>query len=456
MSDPGSGTSRAVTGWTYGLLFVAIAACGVIVSGLLRDPEPELTTTPPTTTTAAPAAAEEYTYVTEPVTYPTTIPGCESVEPPGDDAGFLSFSGSDFGYDNPAYPWFSGPKAVAMTDAVVRALPDDADMVFASPRQSLLFGPILDPSFENDADRARFGGFTTAYATIRRDEDAGALSLSVRASTTPVPPCVAGRLDERRVLDDGTVVDVNDTWSETNGVRTVFRSAQAYAPDGSEISAHIDDTDSTTGDAVHSGHPPLTVDELVALVSVPELRVSAPVPPGTPTVPESCSSPSDSDPIDAATAARLDGVLAGIPVADLAVDSPLGELRPAGFDGAGLCQAVRVTTPGSESTLTVAVAAGQPRPSATPDDEAPTPTTGSGFVETRELPDGTVIQRREYILTTQGLAAGSVPVTSTTRTVTVTRPSGTRVDVTSRADIPDEPLPMERLEQIASTPGLEV
>ena len=455
MSDPGSGTSRAVTAWTYGLSFVAITACGVIVSGLLHDPEPDLTTAPPTITTTAPPA-EEYTYVTEPVTYPTTIPGCESVEPPGDGAGFLSFSGSDFGYDNPAYPWFSGPKAVAMTAAAVRALPDDAEMVFASPRQSLLFGPIHDPAVENDADRARFGGFTTAYATIRRGEDAGALSLSVRASTAPVPPCVAGRLDERRVLDDGTVVYVDETWSETNGVRTVFRSAQAYAPDGSEISAHTDDADTTAGDPVHSGRPPLTVDELVALVSVPELRVSAPVPPGTPTVPESCSAPSDSEPIDEATAARLDKVLAGIPVTDLAVDRPLGALRPAGSGDGGVCQAVHVTTPGSESTLTVAVAAGQPRPSATPDDEAPTPTTGSRFVETRELPDGTVIQRREYILTTQGLAAGSVPVTSTTRTVTVTRPSGTRVDVTSRADIPDEPLPMERLEQIASTPGLEV
>jgi hypothetical protein len=121
-----------------------------------------------------------------------------------------------------------------------------------------------------------------------------------------------------------------------------------------------------------------------------------------------------------------------------------------------VCQAVRVTTPGGESTLTVAVAAGQPRPSVTPDGEAPTPATGSGFVETRELPDGTVIQRQEYTLTTQGIAAGSAPVTSVTRTVTVTRPSGTRVDVTSRADVPADPLPMERLEQIATTPGLEV
>lgn len=456
MSDPGSGSSRVITAWTYGLSIVTIAASGVIVSGLLHDPEPELTTAPPTTTTTTPPVPDDYTYVTEPVTYPTTIPGCESIEPPGDGAAFGFFAGSDFGYDNPAYPWFSGPKAVAMTDAAVRALPGDADMVFTSPQQSLLFGPILDPSVENDADRALFGGFTTAYATIRRGEDAGALSLSVRASTAPVPSCVAGRLDERRVLDDGTVVDVNDTWSETNGVRTVSRNAQAYAPDGSEITAHTDDTDTTGGDPVHSGRPPLTVDELVALVSTPELRVSAPVPPGTPNVPESCSAPADGDPIDAATAARLDSVLAGIPLADLAVDRPLGALRPAGFGDDGVCQAVRVTTPGGESTLTVAVAAGQPRPSVTPDGEAPTPATGSGFVETRELPDGTVIQRQEYTLTTQGIAAGSAPVTSVTRTVTVTRPSGTRVDVTSRADVPADPLPMERLEQIATTPGLEV
>lgn len=247
MSDPGPGSSRAVTAWTYGLSFVAIAACGVIVSGLLHDPEPELTTAPPTTTTTVLPVPEEYTYVTEPVTYPTTIPGCERVEPPDDDAGFLSFAGGDFGYDNPAYPWFSGPKAVTMTDAAIRALPGDVDLVFASPRESLLFGPILDPAVENDADRALFGGFTTAYATVRRGEVAGSLSLSVRASTAPVPPCVAGLLDERRVLGDGTVVDVNDSWSETNGVRTVFRSAQAYAPGGSEISAHTDDTDGTSG-----------------------------------------------------------------------------------------------------------------------------------------------------------------------------------------------------------------
>jgi hypothetical protein len=205
--------SRAVTGWTVGLVCVAIAAAGVIVGGLLHEPEPELTTKPLAPTTSLPPEPVEYSYVTPPITFPVRIPGCDVVEPPGEGQSFMSAISNESGYDNPSYPWFSGPKAVAMTQALHDALPDDAEVAFASVDQSLLFQPILG----NPTEPEGFGGWTNAYATLLRGDRAGALSVTVRQSTAPIPPCVAGDLDERRHPIDGTIVDTHDTWSEING-----------------------------------------------------------------------------------------------------------------------------------------------------------------------------------------------------------------------------------------------
>lgn len=149
--------------------------------------------------------------------------------------------------------------------------------------------------------------------------------MTVRQSGDPIPPCVAGALDERRVLADGTIVDTHDTWSETDGVRTLSRSATAYAPDGTVVGAYVTDAP-TNGDP--TGTVPMSIDELVALVSAPGVRITAPVPPGTPNPPESCSTDGESPEIDKATARRMGAALARVRLDGVTLDRPLGELRP--------------------------------------------------------------------------------------------------------------------------------
>ncbi|UGT60853.1 hypothetical protein [Nocardia asteroides] len=444
MQDTGNGGSKdatapspAVHHWTVGLTCVAIVATGYLIAGLLHEPEPELTTAPLTpTTTSEPPEPAEYSYVTPPVTFPVQIPGCDVVEPPQQGQGFSMVTVETPEYDNPAYPWFSGPKAVAMTQALQAALPAGAEIAFASADRSLVFQPILgDPA----ADRG-FGGATDARATLLRGDRSGWLSVDVRESTEPIPPCVAGDLDERRRLPDGTTVDTHDTWYETNGVRTLRRSATAHLPDGTVANASA--TDEASDGSGYTGTVPLTVDELVALVTVPGLRITTPVPPGTPNPPESCDNWAESSPvIDQAQARRWDAVLARIPLDGSTLDQPLGALLPA--SRGGVCQVVRVTTPGRQSRLSVAISIGQPLP--------PERSSKDGATS-RRLPDGTVVETRESRSTVMEEPS---PSTQTTRTVTVTRPSGTRIEVSS-GDGPAEPLPFELLEAIAVNPGLEV
>ncbi|WP_067858893.1 hypothetical protein [Nocardia shimofusensis] len=427
--------SPAVEYWTLGLTCVAIVATGYLIAGLLHEREPELTTAPLTPTTSEPPEPAEYSYVTPPVTFPVQIPGCDVVEPPQPGQ---SFSMTTFGtpeYDNPSYPWFSGPKAVAMTQALRAALPAGVEIAFAPVDRSLVFQPIVgDPTEDKE-----FGGWTDALATLLRGDLSGLLSVNVRESTMPIPPCVAGSLDERRRFPDGTIVDTDDTWSETNGVRTLLRSAIAYLPDGSVVYAYA--TDEAGDENGPTGTVPLTIDDLVALVTVPGLRVTAPVPPGTPNPPESCDIWAESSPaIDQAQARRWDAVLARIPLDGLTLDTPLGALLPESRGGA--CQVVRITTPGRQSRLSVAISIGQPLP--------PEISSNDGATS-RRLPDGTVVETRE----SQSTVMEPSPSTHTTRTVTVTRPSGIRIQVTS-GDGPAEPLPFELLEAIASNPGLEV
>ncbi|MGV9818883.1 hypothetical protein [Nocardia xishanensis] len=434
--------SRAVTAWTQGLLCVAIVASGVIVGGLLHEPDPDLTTTPTSATrTITEAEPPQPSLVTPPVTYPTQIPGCATVEPPG-EGGLMGFSFSgEFGYDNPAYPWFSGPKAVAMSTVLHEALPDEVVVGFAPVGESLLFQPILgNPG--GSAEFAKFGGFTQARATLRRGDLVGSLSVSVRKSTTPIPPCIAGDLDERRLLADGTTVDTHDTWSQVDGVRTLSRTARAYAPDGSVVVASATDEPPGRGP---TGIVPLSVDELVGLVSAPGTRITAPVPPGTPDPPEDCRiATEDAAAIDEAESRRLDAVLARIPLDGLTLDRPLGSLRPGADGSGGVCQAVRVTAAGQRSRLSIAIDAGRTAPAT----ESAGPSSGER-VTARQLPDGTIVESRELRTT---LTATS----ELTRTVVVTRPSGSVVQVVSAAESPAEPLSVAQLEAIALTPGLEV
>ncbi|WFR73166.1 hypothetical protein P9209_05110 [Prescottella defluvii] len=457
VDDNDAGTSRTVAAWTFGLSLVSVVATGVVVAGLLHSPEPELTTAlPTTTTTSAAPEAPEFTYVTPSVTYPTQIAGCDVVEPPAhtESFGFVSFG--DSGYDNPDYPWFSGPKAGSMSQALREALPAGVEMEFASPDRSLIFQPITsddDMTTSDESGDVELSGDTAAYGTLLRGDTRGSLSVSVRASTDPVPPCVAGQLDARRVLADGTVVDVLDTWSETNGVRTLSRSTHAYVPDGTRVSAYSTDAGHLDGNQTNGGTVPLTIDELVSIVTAPGLRVTTPVPPGTGTPPQSCYPPVEegSGPtIDHATAQRLGTVLAAVPLDGVTLDRPL-ELWPTEYDDSAVCQTVRVTTPGQESTLEIAITGGQDLPASDP---AP---SYDGLITTyRRTPDGTLIEHSQHSSTGVSMRGGSEATYETRRIVSVTRPSGTLIRVASAADSPAMPLSFEQLDAIALAPGIEV
>lgn len=451
VDDNGAKGSRTVAAWTFGLSLVSVVAVGVVVAGFLHSPEPELTTALPTTTTAPPEPERpEYSYVTPSVTYPTQIPGCDVVERPGESELISFVTDSHLGYDNPDFPWFSGPRAGAMSLALREALPAGVEVEFAPPERSLLFQPI-----EGDTE-SEFGGDTSARATVSRNGKSGSLSVSVQQSGDPAPACIAGYLDARRMLPDGTVVDVLDTWSETDGVRTLSRSARAYVSDGSHVSASSTDAAYTGSGQVNSGTVPLTVDELVSIVTAPGLRVTAPVPPGAGSPPESCSSPVEerSGPaIDRATAERFDTVLATLPLDGVTLDRPLGALQPTRLDNGAVCQSVRVTTPGRESTLNIAIAGGQALPSTS---AAPESSGTRDRTSVRQLSDGTVVEHGEDYYTSMGMRAGSEAKSTTQRVVTVTRPSGTLVRVASAADAPATPLSFEQLDTIALVPGIEV
>ncbi|WP_278261933.1 hypothetical protein [Nocardia sp. AG03] len=424
--------SSAVTAWTVGLLCVSVVACGVIAGGLLHETEPELTTAPPTSTRVTTEAARPQSYRTPEVVFPVEIPGCDQVEPPGED-GLVGWAGSaESGYDDPDFPWYSGPKATAMSAAARAALPTGVTVDWDSIDRSLVFQPILG---EPDDP---LGGFARAAAAVRRGERGGSLSLSVRADGWPLPPCRAGDLDERRVLADATV-DLHDTWSETDGVRTLSRSATAYFADGGRVSAYV--TDAADHDAHPTGAVPIDRDELVALVTAPGLRASTPVPPGSPEPPEACAITVDrSDPISEDAARRLGSALADVALDGHVLDRPLTDLRPPGYDSGGVCQVVRVDTDGLASRLSVSITTGS------------VPESTDGTVS-RTLPDGSVVETRENAYSTW---PADGPRAESSRSVTVTRPSGTRIRLSSSAVAPAEPLSLEQLEAIALTPGLEV
>ncbi|ATL70099.1 hypothetical protein [Nocardia terpenica] len=414
----GRGPSRAIGGWAVGLICVAIVAAGVVVAGLVHKSESE-------------SSSHAGRYVEPPVTYPVAIPGCATVGPPGKGGLTSLITSHPFSYDNPAYPWFSGAKAAAMTQALRDALPGGVEIGFASVEQSLVFQPIP----ETDTGKPTpLDGLTTAEGTVIRGDRSGSLRVTVRQSSDPIPPCVAGALDERRHLADGGMADTHDSWYEFDKVRTRTRSVRAYLPDGTVVSAVADDA----VDGGHSGAVPLTIDELVAMATAtPGLRVTTPVPPMTPEPPESCLfatfefGKKKSKKYDQDTAARLNAVLARVPLDGLTLDRSLGNLRPGGSGGGGLCEVVRAT--GAQGRSRLAITVGTNEPGADDDSE-------SQYGTTRQLAGGVTVREKES--------------TETDREVTVTHASGSWIRISSTGEV--APLSFAQLEAIALTPGLEV
>ncbi|MEH3154480.1 MAG: hypothetical protein PGN29_03740 [Gordonia paraffinivorans] len=412
---------------------MSLAAVGVIIGAVLpwpgsdggpsaarSTPAASDSTLKPPPSRSTPATPK---VIDEPFDPTAAIPGCATVvQPrPGDVTLTSRFSSGTPSYDNPRFPWFSGPKATAMSNAVITLLPPGTTVDFASPDRSLVFQPITD--YDESAPDPQ--GSTIASAHLTRGVERGSIFLTAQKTTTAVGPCIAGELDARRALPDGTTVDVHDTWREVDGVRTLLRTADATAPDGSRITATADDTIGATQQE-HSGTVPLTVDDLARMVTDPTLRVSTPAPPGTPPPPGGCGSGSfggaDGPAVTREQATRLDAVLATI---DLTGRRAL-PLQVADDSAASLC----TTVPGGNGApaLHISITGGQPLP------PQPRPDPASSGARWRQLPDGTVVQDQNY------------------DTVIATRPSGTRVVVSTDSAAP--PTSRSVLETIALTPGL--
>ncbi len=476
MADKNSGSDRSEK-WTVALTVVSLMAGGIVFAGLVDrwsgSDSGELTASPSATTTQSTAETQadenpEYAYVTPTVVYPTSIPGCTGVESPGDGLSSISYwSTGAQTYDDPRFPWFSGPKATVMSEAVRRSLPASAVIEFASPDESLNFGPLRVPSESSELPEGlslEEMADTWASATLVRDGKAGALDIRVTSRTGPVPPCIAGSLVERRTLADGSVVDAQDTWSETNGVRTLSRSALLYGADRTFVQA-------SATDAVYSGSPgveisglvPLTVEELIALVSLPQLRITAPVPPGTPAIAPGCQG-STLDPsgrkLDRGTVDELGRTLQSgwraAPPGMPALEPELGALVLAEGDTTTTCQDLVARSGGNESDLTISITSGQPLPKP-PNKYDPAYDGHPKSVLTAE--DGAVIVRDEDYYSVVPMANGADTREATSkqsRSVTLTRPEGTRVSVRSSAASPNMPMTYEQLEFLATIDGLEI
>ncbi|QBJ97647.1 hypothetical protein ERC79_18165 [Rhodococcus sp. ABRD24] len=444
-------SSTRLDAWTSALVVISIVAGGIAAVGMVTrastPPTPPTsaaamtaTTAPAQTTSTEPPA--DPLYVTPTVAFPTRIPGCNVVEPPSDDAtASWVIVGDEDSYDNPRYPWFSGPKATAMSEALRGALPDDVELEYSSPDNSLVFAPIPDyestSGLPHDLDPDSLGGWTTAHGRLIRGEDSGDVYFNVRRGDSPPPPCVAGELVERRTQPDGSVIDVQDTWSESNGTRTLRRGASAYLPDGTHASATVSNSRPDGGAA---GAIPVSLDELVALVTAPGLRVTAPVPPGTAAPITSCSGgmqENEGTRLTRKTIERLDRALDEHWSADAppgwVLAAPIGSLQLTNSRAIEACAAVEVTGPDGAGRLEISLQGGQQAPVAV-DEYDPANEWSRAEVLIRE--DGTVVEQEGY---------------GADRIVTVTRPSGTRVRVHTTF-----PASYDVLESIGTATGLEV
>ncbi|MFI8566715.1 hypothetical protein ACIGGF_09155 [Rhodococcus sp. NPDC078407] len=371
----------------------------------------------------------------------TTIPGCDSVVLPGsgDSVGVI-FQLDGGSYDDPRYPWFSGRKATALSDALVSALPADTAIEFATPGTSafgtesaLRFGPVQGPSSDSSLDDpSLFAGSTAAGLLIRGGRGAD-LTVTISKSTGGVPPCFAGSLDRREVSADGTVVDIKDSTSEDGDRTVVSRTATAYASDGTTLQA------STT--QFESPDEVMAMDELISLVKSSDVRIGAPIPEGTRPSPLPCDARGGSQDGPAVTHADADRIGHALEHARIrslraviAFAQPLAPMQRVAFADDALCTAGRIVTPGSEGVVTVSITGGQPLPEI-PDKYDP---AAERSVDTVRLPDGSISERSRF---------GA-------RTVTVTRPSGTRIRVSSTSA--GELVTVGNLESIATAPGLDL
>ncbi|MFC9789964.1 hypothetical protein [Rhodococcus sp. NPDC127528] len=420
-ASPGS---RARWTWRDSAVVVSVVVAGVLVAWALPHQSPSTTTS---------SALSDY-YVGEPAQYPVEIPGCDVVLPPTRTVEFgWAGYGPRYGYDNPKYSWFSAPKATAMSDAARAALPAGAELAYASPARTLLFDPIYDipeDQLPEGVDQEDVGGDTTASAALSVDGIPGQLSVTVGRWEVPVPACVAGMLDRRTTAPDGTVVDTVDTWYEFGGVRTLERTATAYAPDGSRIVARATDGDF----AGHSGRVPLTLGQLSTIALASGLRTTAPVPPGTPSPRPGCGEGIEplGGPLDRATVARLNLALEDawrtfVP-ADVALDRPIGSLELAEPSNGAACEVLGVTGSGGAGELSITIDTDTPAPE---EFSPPRPD-----VTATTAPDSSRVLRHSPTA------------------VTVARPSGTTVRIHVSGN--GTALALDQLQDIATAPGLDL
>ena len=163
-----------------GAVIVAIVAVGIVVAGLLDDPQPDA----------------------------VAIPGCGEVIQPA-DMQRINYAIVD---DNSAPREFD---AATMSDVLIQALPAGTTV-----KPDPTFPPLT------------FDVAATAHGTISLGGASGDLTVMLSTSDQPVGPCFAGYVDERRTLDDGTTIDT--TSSETSS------RVRVYAPDGSRVDASAD------------------------------------------------------------------------------------------------------------------------------------------------------------------------------------------------------------------------
>ncbi|MGW6379132.1 hypothetical protein ACWFRB_24010 [Rhodococcus sp. NPDC055112] len=350
-----------------------------------------------------------------------------------------------------------------MSVALKDALPTGVEVEFGAPSESLLFEPILDwhrPDSPDVEPADGISGWTRAAGTLTRGATSSSLSVEIRHSAEPVPPCFAGHIDRRIKRADGTVVDYREQRVEFGGIGNPARTVTAYLPDGTTIQAQSGfgmregDAEKAYGERV-----PLAIDELTTIVTAPGLRVTAPIPEGAPAPPEACSAgmSGDGPEIDRATIDRLNRSLdeqwqtefAGIAT----LDRPVGSLQLSDFDNLGACEVLTADIAGSMSRLDISITGGVELPT----DAAATERTVKGLRKsTKTLPDGSVVQRVEKLPSPERSDPGDPLSLDEVRSVMVTRPSGTQVLVSSSAQLPAVQLTLDQLESLAVTPGLEL
>ncbi|OZC49044.1 hypothetical protein CH286_10050 [Rhodococcus sp. WWJCD1] len=184
--------------WSTVVVIVGTLAAGVVVAGLLHDTQPAA----------------------------VSIPGCEEVLLPEDMQRInYAIAGPD------SVP--TGFDASAKSAALIKALPAGTTV-----EPDAMFPPL---TFDTRA---------IAYGRIALGGAVGDVNVTLSTSDQPVGACIAGYVDERRTLNDGTVVDVR---SSEKGSRV-----EVYATDGS----HVD----VSADRV------LTVQQVTDIAMTPGLR----------------------------------------------------------------------------------------------------------------------------------------------------------------------------------------